>query len=224
LKGKLTPGGSAIGSFSTAGEMWYPGSVVVCKLAGTNDDSASRDHLAINGTLDLNALTNGTATLKLVSMLDSTTPGTLPGFDPAGSYTWTIGTATGLSPVDPGILNSIVVESSAFSNPHPAGSFSLSVDLLAGSLLLHYTGSAAPTPPVLSGRTMLPGGSFQLTFSGPTNQTFKVLGTNVVNAPRASWPVLMSGTFGVGGPIPTNFIDTNVTATNKQRFYIITSP
>jgi hypothetical protein len=50
------------------------------------------------------------------------------------------------------------------------------------------------------------------------------LGTNVVNAPLTNWPVLMSGTFGVGGPIPTNFIDTNVTATNKERFYRVVSP
>jgi autotransporter-associated beta strand protein len=227
LQGKLAPGGGTVGTLNTGAQTWAPGSVVACKLAGTNDDSLSRDQLVLNGTLDLNALTNGSATLKLISMLTSATPGNLPGFNPASNYVWTVGTATGLSPLDPGILSRITVDATAFSNPH-AGSFSLVPNLVATpyALELHYTGSTAqPIAPVLSGRTVLPGGSFRLTFSGPSNQTFKVLATNVLNAPRASWPVLMSGTFGVGGPIPTNFVDSNITTTtNKQRFYIIESP
>jgi autotransporter-associated beta strand protein len=140
--GTVAPGGSAVGSFSTGGETWYPGSVVVCKLAGTSDDSASRDHLTINGTLDLSQLSStATASLRLVSMLNSNTPGNMPGFDPAGSYTWTIGGATGLNPLDPSALSLITLNTSAFSNPHP-GTFSLTVDIGTGSLLLQYTGSA----------------------------------------------------------------------------------
>jgi autotransporter-associated beta strand protein len=138
----LAPGGSAIGTLSTGGETWNAGSVVVCKIAGITDDSASRDHLTINGTLDLSQLgSTATASLRLVSMLNSNTPGNMPGFDPAGSYTWTIGSATGLNPLDPSALSLITLNTSAFSNPHP-GTFSLSVDIGTGSLLLQYTGSA----------------------------------------------------------------------------------
>jgi hypothetical protein len=144
--GALAPGGNVIGTLSTGGETWNAGSVVVCKIAGTNDDSASRDYLTINGTLNLNALTNATATLKVVSMANANTPGNVPNFDPAGSYTWTVGTATGLSPLDPGILSNIVVDSSAFLNAHPGGSFSLGVNLLTSSLQLHYSAPAGTAP------------------------------------------------------------------------------
>jgi autotransporter-associated beta strand protein len=221
LDGTLAPGGTAVGSFNLGATHLNPGSRLNFKVASAND-SAQRDLVNINGTLYLDALTNGTATIKLISMATASGAGLVPDFNPASNYVWTVGSATGLS----GTLaqfNNVGLDTSAFANSH-SGTFSLVPNLLANSLEIHYTGSATATPPVLSGRTMLPGGSFELSFSGPSNQTFKVLGTNVLNAPRASWPVLMSGTFGVGGPIPTNFIDTNITATNKQRFYIIESP
>ena len=71
---------------------------------------------------------------------------------------------------------------------------------------------------------VFPGGSFHLTFSGPSGQPFRVRATNnLARAPLASWPVVMAGTFGVGGPISTNFIDFGP-ATNQQRFYRIVSP
>jgi hypothetical protein len=159
----LAPGGNLIGTLTTGGETWNAGSLVVCKLAGTNDDSASRDSLTINGTLNLDALTNATATLKLVSMANGNTPGNVPNFDPAANYTWTIGTATGLSPLDPAILNSIVLDTTGFLNAHPAGSFSLGVDIPSGSLQLHYTASAASGP--------------SLSLSSPTNGQFFVATT-----------------------------------------------
>jgi fibronectin-binding autotransporter adhesin len=148
--GRVAPGGSVVGGLTTGAQTWNAGSVVVCKLAGVTDDSASRDYLTINGTLNLSQLGNGNvATLKLVSMLGGGTPGNIPGFDPAGNYTWTIGSATGLNPLDPNVVTNVVLDTSAVSNSHP-GTFSLAVNLFSSppSLELHYTGTA-PQPPVV---------------------------------------------------------------------------
>jgi autotransporter-associated beta strand protein len=89
------------------------------------------------------------------------------------------------------------------------------------SIALAVTGVLAP--PTVTGGTMLPGGSFQIMFGGPAGQSFKVLGTNVITAPLATWPVLLNGTFGLGGPVATNFIDSGA-ATNRVGFYRIVSP
>lgn len=80
----------------------------------------------------------------------------------------------------------------------------------------------ALTPPVLLGGAVLGGNQFRLTFSGPSGQAFRVLGTNLLTAPLATWPFLKIGTFGAGGPTTTNFIDTS--ATNSRMFYRIVSP
>jgi hypothetical protein len=76
--------------------------------------------------------------------------------------------------------------------------------------------STAPTPPVLSGYGPLSGGSFPLTFTGPTGQSYSVLSSTNVALPLASWSVLTTGTFGAGGPTSTNYTDTG--ATNTQQF------
>ena len=102
------------------------------------------------------------------------------------------------------------------ANTH-TGTFS--VTNIGNTVAVHYAVSATVYPPTISGRTMLPGGSFELSFSGTSGQTFKVVATNVVNAPLASWPVLTNGTFGAG---PASFTDTaNI---QPVRFYRIVSP
>jgi hypothetical protein len=61
---------------------------------------------------------------------------------------------------------------------------------------LSVTGTA--TGPTLSSAVVK--GKFQLTFSGGSNQTYRVLaGTNLLQ-PMASWVVLTNGTFG-GSPV-----------------------
>jgi hypothetical protein len=82
--------------------------------------------------------------------------------------------------------------------------------------------TSALTPPTLSGYGPLTGTSFPLTFSGPSGQTYQVLRSTNVALPLASWWVLNSGTFGVGGPTSTNYTDTS--ATNATQFYRIQSP
>jgi hypothetical protein len=77
----------------------------------------------------------------------------------------------------------------------------------------------AVTPPVLSGFGPLSGSSFPLTFSGMSDQTYRVLTSTNVALPMASWRQLTSGTFGAS---PVHYTDTS--ATNATRFYRIVSP
>jgi hypothetical protein len=75
--------------------------------------------------------------------------------------------------------------------------------------------------PNIVGGQMLPGANaFQLTFSGPTGQTFKVLATDDLTLPLSSWTVLNTGTF-----IETNalFIDNDV-LDHPHRYYLVESP
>ena len=62
-------------------------------------------------------------------------------------------------------------------------------------------------------------GGFALTFSGPSGQTYKVLGSTNVALPLTSWSVLTSGTFGAS---PVSY--TNTPATAPQEFYRVVSP
>jgi len=80
----------------------------------------------------------------------------------------------------------------------------------------------ALTPPTIRRFGPLSGTSFPLTFSGPSGQSYQVLSSTNVALPLASWWVLSSGTFGVGGPTSTNYTDTG--ATNATRLYRIRSP
>ena len=141
--GVLAPGGSAVGTLTTGAETWNSGGAVVCKVASANN-SADRDFLAISGTLNLDALTTGVMTLKLVSMVNSNTPGQVPDFNAASSYVWTVCSATGLS--SPGNFTNVVLDTTGFSNPH-SGTFSLVPNLGAGTIEVHY--SATLTPPCL---------------------------------------------------------------------------
>jgi hypothetical protein len=79
--------------------------------------------------------------------------------------------------------------------------------------------STALTPPVLSGYGPLASGSFPLTFSGPSGQSYTVLSSTNVALPLTDWMVLTTGTFG-GSPV--TYPDTN--ATNAHQFYRIVSP
>lgn len=75
------------------------------------------------------------------------------------------------------------------------------------------------TPPQLSGYGPWSAGSFPLTFSGPSGQTYQVLSSTNVALPLANWTVFSTGTFGLS---PVMFTDTS--ATNPQQFYRIQSP
>lgn len=76
-------------------------------------------------------------------------------------------------------------------------------------------------PPQLIGGQMLPGtGGFQLTFSGPAGQPYRVLASDSLSTPRSAWQGVGSGTFG-----DTNAIFSDPAATTRpERFYLISSP
>ena len=78
--------------------------------------------------------------------------------------------------------------------------------------------SGSLTPPTLSGIGPAAGG-FVLTFSGPSGQTYKVLGSTNVALPLTDWSVVTSGTFGA---TPVNY--TNTPATAPHEFYRVVSP
>ena len=72
---------------------------------------------------------------------------------------------------------------------------------------------------IISSYGPLSGGSFPLTFSGPSGQSYQLLSSTNVTLPLASWTVLSSGTFGAS---PVTYTDTS--ATNATQFYRIQSP
>lgn len=210
LDGTVSPG-TSVGQLTVGGAIIRSGSVIKYEVASASN-SALRDLLTITNTLDLSQLT-GSATIRLVSMANATTPGLVPDFDGSATYTWVIGTAGTVAGA--ANLGNLVLDTSAFANTHP-GTFSLA--LQGNSLVVNY-GATPLTPPTFGSFGPLTGSSFPLTFSGPNGQTYKVLGSTNVALPMASWWQLSSGTFGAG---PVTFTDT--TATNANRFYRIVSP
>jgi autotransporter-associated beta strand protein len=77
-----------------------------------------------------------------------------------------------------------------------------------------------PQPPVLASGTMLPNRTFQLVFSGPSNETYRVLSSTDLAVPVSSWVPMFTNIFGQG---PTNYIDT--AATNYGvRYYRLQAP
>ncbi|HXT13934.1 MAG TPA: Ig-like domain-containing protein [Candidatus Angelobacter sp.] len=106
--------------------------------------------------------------------------------------------------------------------PANVGSYSVVVSSAGGS-----TNSDPATltviyqaPRINGGQMMLGPGGFQLTFSGPSGQTYQVLASDDPGLPRAQWEVIGSGTFGAGNVI---FSDPDA-GSHPHRFYMITSP
>ena len=73
--------------------------------------------------------------------------------------------------------------------------------------------------PVLNSSVSQTAGGFNLSFSGPNGQSYRVLETTNVTLPLTNWLALTNGIFGTG---TVNFADP--AATNLQRFYRVTSP
>jgi alpha-galactosidase len=78
---------------------------------------------------------------------------------------------------------------------------------------------ATTTPPALMGWGPWSGGALPLVFSGPSNQTYRLLSSTNVTLPLNGWTVLSTGAFH-GNPI--SYLDSG--ATNSQQFYRLASP
>jgi hypothetical protein len=104
-----------------------------------------------------------------------------------------------------------------------AGSYTVLVTGSGGSVTsivaqLTVTNKALVPATMQAGQVVENG--FQFSFSGPAGQTYRVLATSDLTAPKNTWAVLTNGTFSSG---PVIFVDTSA-ATIPQRFYSIASP
>jgi hypothetical protein len=106
------------------------------------------------------------------------------------------------------------LDTSGFS-PAYTGTFSVSTN--ANSLVVTY--SPPLVPPALLAAQKLGSTGFQLSFSGPAGQPYRVLASVNPTTPVGNWTVLTNGVF---GPDPVVFIDDNTNY--PQRFYRIGSP
>ena len=208
LNGTLSPGGVGIGVFKTGGETWNGGGTFQFGLNNATN-SSGWDLLAVTGALNLQATPGTPFTIRLVSLTASNTPGPVTGFSGADNYVWPLVTPTG------GIINfnpaQFAVDASGFSNAF-AGSFVVGTN--GGALSLTYS---AP-PPLLTSATMVTGGLFHISFSGTSNQGYRVVASTNLTLPLSSWSVLSTGIFGAS---PVNYSEN---PTNCQRFYRIGSP
>ena len=102
-----------------------------------------------------------------------------------------------------------------------SGHYTVAVTNVAGSTSAYGTLTVNTlVSPALTNAVTLPDGTFQLTFSGPAGETYKVLATTNLTQAVTSWSVLTNGVFGAGA---VTFVDP--AATNQpQRFYLITAP
>jgi autotransporter-associated beta strand protein len=78
----------------------------------------------------------------------------------------------------------------------------------------------AIVPPVLSGAALFGGGGFQLTFSGPAGQTYKILTSTNLALPMTNWTALTNSTFGATPVIFTNRIASD----SPAGYFRIASP
>ncbi|HWD91398.1 MAG TPA: Ig-like domain-containing protein [Verrucomicrobiae bacterium] len=75
-------------------------------------------------------------------------------------------------------------------------------------------------PRIIDAQMLVGGGGFQLIFSGPAGQSYRILASDSLRLAPSDWQVVGSGTFGTGNII---FSDPQVTA-HPNRFYMISSP
>jgi autotransporter-associated beta strand protein len=175
--------------------------------AGTIGGNVTLDSGAFATNNEGSPLTIGGALVLNNNTLNVSTPSALG----AGTYTLitynTSGSSGSFNPT-PVISGAGLAAGSSGSTTTSGGKVSLVVSVV--------------NPPSLTGGSKIGSGQFNLSFSGSSGQPFSVRATNLLTAPISTWPVLFSGSFGVGGPTATNFVDTQ--ATNAQEFYNITLP
>ena len=212
LNGTISPGGSGGGTLSTGSETWNIGGTCQFNMSNATN-SSGWNGLNINGWLNVSASTTNTITIKLISLNTNGATGPVTGFAGGNSYTWPLAVASG------GVTNfspaKFTVNTNGFRNP-ANGSFSVGTN--GNALVLIYAGPVLRAP-VLNSSTTLKAGVLNLSFTGPTGQSYRVLASTNLGLPVTNWLVLTNGIFGAGA---TNFADP--ATTHLQRFYRLTSP
>ncbi|HEY4414645.1 MAG TPA: glycoside hydrolase N-terminal domain-containing protein [Verrucomicrobiae bacterium] len=210
--GALSPGTNGSGTLSTGAETWNSGSSFQCYLADTN--SASVNQLRIIGALNLQATSGNPVTVNLISLTTPGMHGPLANFNKYSNYVWPLAATTG--GVQNFSTNLFKLNTLLFSNNFSGGTFSIGV--AGNGLTLNYT--AAPLGiPQLTGATVSTANGVSLSFSGPVQQSYHVLGSTNLGLPISNWWVLTNGVFSSN---PVTFKD--VFATNPSRFYRVISP
>jgi hypothetical protein len=91
----------------------------------------------------------------------------------------------------------------------------LTTNSASASLVVEYQ-----RPTVTEHKMISSDGAFQLKFTGPDGQTYRVLASDDLAIPESSWEEIGFGTFGETNVV---FIDSDF-ATHPKRFYVIKSP
>jgi hypothetical protein len=211
VNGSLAPGVS-VGALNTGAETWNGGGSYVCELNSTN--ASGSDRLNIAGSLSVQATSGSKFTLKLVSLTASNTPGSLPGFNKYGNYSWTIATTPG--GVSNFATNKFAVDTSTFSNDFSGGAFSLA--MAGNNLVLNYTAAPA-VPPTFNGIVNSGSGGMQLAGTGAVGQAYVLLASP--NLAPVNWSPIATNTANANGLIQF----TDLQATNYlKRFYRLSVP
>ena len=133
--------------------------------------------------------------------------------NPGSTYAWTVpsdalitaGQGSSSITVTFGAASGSVTVTESSASGCPAAPVSLAVIVLQ--------------PPVIGSQSIV-GGNFQMTFSGPSGQTWKVMTSTNVTLPFADWTLLSNGTFAAS---PVTVTDLNGTS-QPGLFYRVVSP
>lgn len=177
----------------------------------------------INGSVNLGAgalavtYTNGTPTL-LFSNGTFTLNNNKATITVTGTNVLAVGSYQIIAPGTGGTVSGTVASSVVTILGSNAGS-PAALQIVGGGLNLVI--SAPSTQPKFSGVVRLPDNNFQLSFTGPSSQTYTVHATtNLTLTPASSWPVIGTGTFSAGANTFSDLSATNY----PQQFYLITTP
>jgi hypothetical protein len=228
-------GGSlCLNGAASAGNMalQLQGGTVICGVANCIGANASLP-ISAGTTLDLNGFSQTVTNATLAGSLKMT-------LNKGGTPSSSVLTVTGSAPLTYGGTLTVTSLGNAleagdtftlFSANGYAGSFAATnLPALSSSLVWDLSelavngtisvGQVPPTPPTILGQQLNGDGTFQLTFSGPDGQSYKVLTSGDASAPLAGWTVLTNGQFGASPATFTDPDSTNLPA----RFYRIVSP
>lgn len=141
VNGTLAPG-SSVGQLTTGAQTWNSGGTNVWELddaAGTAGVSPGWDHLAIGGSLDVQATTGSKFNLTLKG---AGFDGSVTNFNPDNTYAWPIATASGgVSNFDPA---KFAINDTGFTNDLKGGVITVTNDTGDNTVKLRFTANQSP--------------------------------------------------------------------------------